>query len=301
VTYAQPGIFAQGTRSHHYLELDLRPGVLLPEIRAALGALREPQVTAGGLNLVIGFGATALGRLAPDAVPVQLAPFQPVEGVGGAVPSAQRDVWIWLHGTGPDVVLDGARLAAATLAPVAQLVRQQPAFVYRDSRDMTGFIDGTENPTVEEAPGVALVPDGDVGAGGSYVIAMRWVHDLGAFSALPVPEQEAVFGRTKDLSIDLGESKPPTAHIRRVVIEEDGEELEIYRRSTPFGDVASQGLYFTAFSAEPSRFTKMLAAMFGATGDGLHDRLTEFSRPDGAGLYFAPSLQVLAGICRATA
>jgi len=297
MTFAQPGIFAQGTRSHHYLEFDLRPGVALPEIGAALGALHEPQVTAGGLNLVIGFGAAAFSRLVPDTVLTQLAPFRPVEGVRGrGVPSAQRDVWLWLHGTGPDVVLDGARLATATLAPIAHLVREQPAFVYRDGRDMTGFVDGTENPPADEAPAVALVPDGEVGTAGSYVIVMRWVHDLDTFSALPVAEQEAVIGRTKDLSIDLGEAKPPTAHIARVVIEEDGEELEIYRRSSPFGDVASQGLYFVAFSADPSRFTKMLAAMFGTTGDGLHDRLTEFSRPDGAGLYFAPSLKVLAGI-----
>jgi len=151
------------------------------------------------------------------------------------------------------------------LAPIAHLVRAQPAFVYRDGRDITGFVDGAEKPPADEAPEVALVPDGEVGTAGSYVIVMRWVHDLDTFSALPVAEQEAVIGRTKDLSIDLGEAKPPTAHIARVVIEEDGEELEIYRRSTPFGDVASQGLYFVAFSAYPSRFTKMLAAMFGTT------------------------------------
>ena len=82
------------------------------------------QATAGGLNLVIGFGAAALVPPVTDTVLTRLAPFQPVEGVGGrGVPSAERDVWLWLHGTGPDVVLDGARLATATLAPVAHLVR----------------------------------------------------------------------------------------------------------------------------------------------------------------------------------
>lgn len=299
MTCAQPGIFAVGTRSHHHLELDLLSGAGAGEVRSALGALRGTQPDPGALNLVVGFGAAALGRLAPAGVPEHLAPFAPIEGPGGrGVPSTQCDLWVWLHGTGPDVVLDAARSALSALAPVARLVRHQPAFAYRDGRDMTGFVDGTENPPVEEAPEVALVPEGAVGAGGSYVLVMRWVHDLGAFSALSLAEQEAVIGRTKDRSVDLGDSKPPTAHISRVVIEEDGEELEIFRRSTPFGDVTTQGLCFVAFSADPGRFTRMLGAMFGTAGDGLHDRLTEFSRPDGAGLYFAPSLDALAGIGR---
>jgi putative iron-dependent peroxidase len=78
-----------------------------------------------------------------------------------------------------------------------------------------------------------------------------------------------------------------------VVIEEDGEELEIYRRSTPFGTVAERGLNFVAFSADPTRFTKMLERMFGGCDDGLHDRLTDFSTPDGGAIYFAPSLGCL--------
>lgn len=289
---AQPGIFALGTRAHHYLELDLRPGASDREVRAALAALRQPDVTAGGLNLVVAFGAGLARRLAPDDTPGGLVPFQTVEGVGGRrVPAAQRDLWLWLHGTGPDVVLDGARLAVGALAPVATVTAEQPAFVYRDSRDLTGFVDGTENPPIEEAPEVALVADGP-GAGGSFVLATRWVHDLAAFGALSVAEQERVIGRTKDLSIDLGDARPPNAHISRVVIEEHGRELEIFRRSTPYGDVSTQGLYFVAFSADPHRFTAMLRAMVGAD-DAVADRLTDFSRSERAGLYFAPSLNAL--------
>jgi putative iron-dependent peroxidase len=80
------------------------------------------------------------------------------------------------------------------------------------------------------------------------------------------------------------------------VIEEDGEELEIYRRSTPYGTVAEHGLYFVAFSADPSRFDKMLARMFGTSGDGIHDHLTDFSSPVSGSYYFAPSLESLASL-----
>ena len=169
--------------------------------------------------------------------------------------------------------------------------------MYRDSRDLTGFIDGTENPPVEEAFDVALVPDGRPGAGGAFVLAQKWVHDLTAFHAQSQPDQEGTIGRTKPDSIELDDDvKPPTAHIARVVIEEDGEELELYRRSTPYGRVREAGLYFLAFSADPSRFTKMMRRMFGVSGDGLHDHLTDFTRPVSGAYYFAPSLDALDGI-----
>jgi len=204
-------------------------------------------------------------------------------------------VWVGSHGTGEDVELDVVRAVVAVMSPVATLAAEQPCFVYRDSRDLTGFIDGTENPPVEQAFDVALVPDGEPGAGGAFVLAQKWVHDLTAFHAQPQAEQEGTIGRTKPDSIEL-DDKPPTAHIARVVIEEDGEELELYRRSTPYGRVEESGLYFLAFSADPSRFTKMLRCMFGVSGDGLHDHLTDFTRPVSGAFYFAPSLDALDGI-----
>ena len=291
----RPGIFAQGTRSHYHLEFDLKAGVTDEQVRAALKGLREPPVTAGGSNIVVGFGPTLWRWLEPDAAPDNLQPFQPIEGDGRRAPATQHDIWVWTHGTGEDIELDVARGITYCLSPVAELVAEQPCFVYLDSRDLTGFIDGTENPPIESAHDVAIVPDMEKGAGGSFVLAQKWVHDLGKFHALAQEEQEAVIGRTKPDSIER-DDKPPTAHISRVVIEEDGEELEIYRRSTPYGVVGELGLYFLAFSADPTRFTKMMARMFGTSGDGEHDHLTDFTTPVSGAHYFAPSLDALDGI-----
>jgi putative iron-dependent peroxidase len=291
----QPGIFAQGTRSHYHLEFDLRPGADDAGICEALGRLREPSVTAGGTNIVVGFGPDLWRRLRPDDAPGNLAPFETIEGNGRIAPATQHDIWVWSHGMSEDLELDVARAVVASLAPVATLAQEQAGFVYRDSRDLTGFIDGTENPPVEEAHNVAIIADGQPGAGGAHVITMRWVHDLAAFEARPVAEQEAAVGRTKTDSVEL-DDRPPTAHISRVVIEEDGHELEIYRRSVPYGRVGELGLYFVAFSADPSRFTKMLRNMFGTSGDGLHDHLTDFTAPVSGSSYFAPSLDALEGI-----
>ncbi len=293
----QHGIFAQGTVAHYFLEFDLRPGIALPRAVDAIRQLRQPAVSAGGVNLVVAFGSEFWRRIAPDHAPASLKPFTEVNDADGRkAPATQRDFWLWINGSTSDVVFEHVRAAAKVLRDVMVLKAEQPCFVHRDSRDLTGFIDGTANPQMLDAPTVALVPAGQIGEGGSHVIAMRWVHNLDAFEALPVSEEQRVFGRTKPDSRELeGGAKPPTAHIARVEIRsESGEELPIYRRSVPFGTVAEHGLYFVAFSADPTRYHRMLARMFGAAGDGLYDRLTDFSRPVSGSYYFAPSLTLLA-------
>ncbi len=299
VTVPQFGIFAQGTNAHAFVEWDLRPGVDLRQAASVLGRLRGPRVAAGGVNLVLAFGSELWRVLAPADVPVGLAPFQPVGRIGGHhAPATQHDLWLWINGSSQDVVFEHTRAAAAAIDTVALLANEQVAFVHRDSRDLTGFIDGTANPSLLEAPHAALVPDGQPGAGGSHVLAMRWVHDLDAFEALPTGDQEGIFGRTKADSIELADgAKPPTAHIARVEIEDAaGVELPIYRRSVPYGTVAEHGLYFVAFSADRSRFDTMLGRMFGTGDDGLRDRLTDFSRPVSGAYYYAPPLSVLSDL-----
>jgi porphyrinogen peroxidase len=297
VTVPQFGIFAQGTNAHAFMEWDLRPDVDVLEAASVLGRLRGPAVSAGGINLVLAFGADLWRSLAPRDVPAGLGPFQPIGRPGGHhAPATQHDLWLWINGSSQDVVFEHARAAALAIETVAQLANEQVAFVHRDSRDLTGFLDGTANPTMLEAPMAALVPDGQPGAGGSHVLTMRWVHDLRAFDALTVAEQEQVFGRTKAESVELeGDAKPPTAHIARVEIEDaSGVELPIYRRSVPYGTVSEHGLYFVAFTADRSRFDTMLSRMFGTDGDGRHDHLTDFSRPVSGAYYYAPPLNVLA-------
>lgn len=295
----QPGMFALGTRSHLHLELDVAADAAVPDVVAALGRLREPSVTAGGANLVVGIGATLWRRLAGERAPEVLAPFPGVDGIDDhRAPATQHDLWVWVHGTGEDVILDTGRTVAAALDGVATLVDEQAAFVYHDSRDLTGFIDGTANPAVDDAVAVACLPDGAPGAGGSFALVQRWVHDLDAFDALEVADQERVVGRTKSDSIELaGDEMPVDAHVARVEIDDEvtGEELALWRRSTPFGGVGRHGLVFVAFSADPARFLRMLRRMFGVE-DGVRDRLTDFSTPETGAVYFVPSVDDLAAL-----
>jgi putative iron-dependent peroxidase len=297
LTVPQFGIFAEGTIAHEFIEFDLRPDVEMGKATAALSQLRAPAVSAGGVNLVIGFGAELWRTVAADEAPADLAPFTPIGRIGGHhAPATQHDFWLWISGSSQDVVFEHARAAVQMLSEVATVASEQPCFVHRDSRDLTGFIDGSANPMTHEAPEAALIPDGQPGEGGAHVLVMRWIHDLAAFERLPLKEQEAVIGRSKRSSVEMtGADLPADAHIARVQITDPaGEELPIYRRSVPYGTVAEHGLYFVAFSADRSRFDRMLAPMFGTDADRVHDRLTDFSRPVTGSFYFAPSLSTLA-------
>ncbi len=293
MAHPQPGIFALGASAHWHLEATLRHGVAPAALVDVVRSLERERATTSGVDLVVGFGAETWAD-AGGEVPEGMTAFQPVTGPDGfTVPATQCDVWAWLAAGGDDVVFDHARAVAAELGRVCDVVYGQHGFAYRDSRDLTGFVDGTENPPVDEAVDEATIPDGRPGAGGSVVVVQRWVHDLTAFERLAVADQEAVIGRTKPDSTELDEEHlPDDAHIARVVVEEEGEELEIFRRSTPFGSLSEHGLQFVGFSADQRRLDLMLARMAGAEG-GPRDRLTRFSTPVRSAYYFAPSLEGL--------
>ncbi len=108
---AQPGIFALGTTSHTYLELDLIAGADPAAAVALVADLREPRTTIRGVNLVAGFRPELWAQVAPDAAPSGVADFNaPVVGPSGyTLPATQHDVVIWLTGATYDVVFDLAR------------------------------------------------------------------------------------------------------------------------------------------------------------------------------------------------
>lgn len=278
----QHGIFAAGQPHQAALEFSLTGNVTDDAVRAALAALALD-------GSVLAFGPALHLRLSGQAVP-GLAPFEAIEGPDGkSAPATQGDVLLWLQAPGPDTLFDAARAAAATLAPVASLAFECEGFRYHDSRDLTGFIDGTANPAGALARQTSLDADG-----GAHVLTQKWRHDLPAFEALDVPEQEQVIGRTKADSIELsGEAMPADSHVSRTDVAVAGEPQRIYRRSFPYGSLSEHGLYVLAFAADPARFRLLLGRMFGTAEDGLRDRLTDFSRPLSGAYWYAPGREAL--------
>ncbi len=293
---AQAAIFREGSGHHYWLEYDLRETASVAEVRAAVSsilALRSDVDDQPDANLVVAFSDGVWRELAPDCVPGGLRSFEPIAGADGHhAPATQHGLWFWIHGDRHDQNVACALQIHRVMQGIATLALEEQGFTYRDSRDLTGFVDGSANPKEDARFAVAMVPEGQPGAGGSFVIAQRWVHNLEAFHALDQGAQERVIGRTKPDSVELeGDAMPPDSHVSRTDLKQDGEGVKIYRRSAPFAKMCEHGLYFQAFACALERFDLLLSSMFGTTGDGVHDRLIEFSQPTSGSYYFAPSQQ----------
>jgi porphyrinogen peroxidase len=286
----QSGIFALGNPSHAYLEFDLHQDGDSRELVAALADLREPRTTIGGVNLVSGFRPELWRGLAPTGLPDDLAGFnEDLVGADGFVmPAAQHDAVLWLSGASYDVVFDEARQAINALAEIATVADETSSWPYRRYRDLTGFEDGTKNPSLVAAPGWVLIPQGLAGAGGTILLLQQWLHDATAWESLPQAAQERVIGRTKPDSIEL-DPQPADSHVARTDQEKFGN---IFRRNMPYGTVTTHGTMFVGFSASQRPLKEMIQSMAGV-GDGVRDALTRYTKPLTGAYYFVPSTDAI--------
>jgi putative iron-dependent peroxidase len=250
---------------------------------------------------VVGFGPELWDLASPGRRPRGFRAFRPIEAGGRRAPGTGGDLLVHILSRRRDLCFEHAMQIRKALGDSVEVMEEVHGFRYLESRDLTGFIDGTENPKGKKRAAVALIGAEDRSfAGGSFVFTQRYVHDLEAWEKLPVAEQESAIGRRKRDSRELsGRRKPPTAHISRVVIEEDGDELEILRHSFPYGTTSEHGLFFIAYNKRLDTFEKMLSRMLGTSGDGLHDRLMNFTRAVSGATFFAPSLRVLRAMASA--
>jgi putative iron-dependent peroxidase len=289
----QTGIFALGTASHAYLELDARDPTAGRELLTAVASLREPRTTMGGVNLVAGFRPELWREAFPGDTPSELTGFNDdLTGVDGyTMPATQHDAVLWLSGSAYDVIFETARAAIAVLATVASVADETSSWPYLHDRDLTGFIDGSENPTLIEAPELVVIPDGSAGAGGTILLLQKWRHDAAGWEGLPVAEQEQVIGRTKDASVEL-DDKPADSHVSSTDQDRFGK---VFRRNMPYGTVTDHGTMFVGFSSEQRRLAEMLESMAGLT-TGRRDALTRFTQPLTGAYYFVPSTQSLRAV-----
>jgi len=286
----QAGIFALGTSSHAYLEFDIVAPKRCKEFVSTISAIREPRTTTGGVNFVIGFRPELWRSLIPEDAPAEVEGFnRDILGTDGFVmPSTQHDALVWLSGSAYDVVFDMARSVIRDLGSEASLKEETSSWPYRHDRDLTGFIDGSENPTLLDAPSVALLPEGVPGAAGTVLLLQKWTHNVAAWEALSIEHQEHVIGRTKLNSIEL-QNKPSDSHVARTDQDEFGN---VFRRNMPYGKVDDHGTMFVGFSADQKRLSRMLDSMAGLI-TGKRDALTRFTQPLTGSYYFVPSVESL--------
>ena len=290
----QTGIFALGTASHSYLELDATGDAAA--LIAAVASLREPRTTMGGVNLVAGFRPESWRELRPEDTPADAAGFNgDLAGIEGfAMPATQHDAVLWISGSSYDVVFDVARGAIAALSGLAMVGEETSSWSYHHDLDLTGFIDGTENPTLVEAQQVVAVPEGSSGAGGSVLLLQKSQHDATAWESLGVERQEATIGRTKLDSVEL-DPRPSDSHVASTDQDTFGT---ILRRNMAYGTVTDHGTMFVGFAATRGTLQEMLKSMAGLNG-GARDALTRYTKPVTGAYYVVPSIESIASLAGA--
>ena len=254
------------------------------------------QHPSAEVKTAVAFGPTLWAQL-HEQIPTGFKQLDPVNGAFN-MPAVPADVIIHIASARIDLCFALSQAFFEGIQDQVEVLDERVCFRYLDGRDLTGFIDGTENPQFHDDRAETTLLGEDVGifADGSFVFAQRYIHDLDKWKRLKVDAQEHVIGRSKLESIEMDDDvKPENAHIARVVIEDKkGEEQEILRHSLPYGDgQGDKGLFFIAYTKNLSIIDEMLKNMFGTTGDGVHDRLLHFTTAVDGAYYFAPSEELL--------
>ena len=252
----------------------------------------------GNLSCVTGFGAAAWERLAgPGSKPAGLHPFRELRAGSRHAVATPGDVLFHIRAVRMDLCFELATLIMTRLRDAVRVADEVHGFAYFDERDLLGFVDGTENPVGAAAARAALIGAEDPEfAGGSYVIVQKYLHDLAAWNALPVEEQEKIIGREKLSDVELDDdTKPSYAHNALTTITVDGEEVKIVRDNMPFGSVADgeYGTYFIGYARSPATTEQMLENMFIGSPQGNYDRLLDVSRAVTGNLFFVPAVPLL--------
>jgi porphyrinogen peroxidase len=281
-----------------YVHLSRTDGADLGVIKTALTNLRE-HCAISGVNLCLMFGPTLLADLTND-IPDDFQPYPGYHSSDGKEAKAtQEELLVWVHSDHKDRNWNTQYVFRTAVAGHMAVARETIAWIYGNSLDLTGFIDGTGNPEPERQQACAIIPDGKPGAGGSFAIAQRWVHDLNYFNSLSPMDQENLFGRTKADSTRL-DKQVPTSHLSHVELREGetanatkAKRNEIVRRSTPYAlHDGTVGLYFLGFCKDQAPLRERMEAIYGMNGQ-VRDALTDYSTPASGSFYFAPSVETL--------
>jgi len=279
----QPGILADVPPMARYQFYSLRPGT---DVAAALRALAE---AVDGGDTVIGVGPSVAAVL--DRPIEGLRNFPPKSGPGFDVPSTPAALWCWLRGDDRgELVHRSRRIHSAIGASIEAAFRLDDtidSFMYGESRDLSGYVDGTENPKGDEALAAGVVTGAGPGMdGSSFVAVQKWIHDLDRFEAMSQGERDHTFGRRLSDNEEIDDA-PESAHVKRTAQESFDPEAFVLRRSMPWADADREGLVFVSFGKSFDAFEALLHRMVGAE-DGIVDALFNFTRPVTGSYFWCP-------------
>ena len=279
---SQPGILGDVPRLARYATLRLE------KPQAAPTALRALQEGVDGDRTVAGLGEPLVLALGRRVAGLRTLPV--FSGPGFAVPSTPADLWLWLRGDDRGELLLRSKKIVQALSGAFRLDTVIDAFQYGDSRDLTGYQDGTENPKGKRATEAGILQGGGDGMdGSSFVAVQQWVHDFERFNALSTHEQDNSVGRRKSDNEELADA-PASSHVKRTAQESFTPQAFVVRRSMPWAEGDRGGLVFVAFGKSLDAFEAQLKRMVGAE-DGIVDALFQFTRPVTGAYFWCPPMR----------
>lgn len=246
-------------------------------------------------SCVMGIGYDAWLKLdLPRPLPKELKTFEAITGNRHTAVATKGDLHFHIRADDKSLAYDMSSVISDFMKEIADCGVEVQGFRYWDSRSILGFVDGTENPHGADREHFAVIDEQDNRyKGGSYLFVQKYIHNLDAWNALSVAEQEKVFGRSKDKDIEMtDEVKPKNSHTALANI---GDDKKVVRDNMPFGSVSNNemGTYFICYASTFSTVEQMLTNMFIGNPPGNYDRILDFSTATTGTLFFVPSLNML--------
>jgi putative iron-dependent peroxidase len=279
---SQSGILAEVPRLARYLFFSWVPKADPKE------ALKKLADLVDGDSVVVGIGQSVVMALGKEVDGLRI--FTPQVGGGVDVPSTPFALWCWIRGTDRGELLHQSRMIRSAVASAFRVAQVIDGFQFRDSRDLGGYEDGTENPKGDDAVAAALVSGvGDGVDGSSFVAVQQWVHDLDRFESMSQSQRDHTFGRRLADNEEI-EDAPDSAHVKRTAQEDFEPEAFVVRRSMPWAGENREGLVFVAFGKSFDAFEALLHRMMGQD-DGVLDALFTFTYPVSGSYFWCPPMK----------
>ncbi|ADZ91804.1 Dyp-type peroxidase [Marinomonas mediterranea] len=295
--HSQSGVCAEASSDATFVSLNIVSGkenIALKALEHFLETVEKKQSQFAGTHLfaTIGFSIYAWNQLFTQTKPKYLEEFPSFKGKYIEVGPEHIDICVHIRSIRKDATFSLTQAIVDLFGNSVEIVSQTDCFKYLDNRDLTGFVDGTENPQGESRAQTALIQDEDPEyRSGSYLNVMKFVHNLPKWETLSTTEQEQVYGRTKEDDIEFpAAEKSVHAHTKRASIkDQNGKSLEILRQSMPFGNLTEKGLMFASYVRKPEIFNQMLKSMIIGDEDGHSDHLMQYTDARYGSLFFVPS------------
>ncbi len=296
----QSAIIPESSKAAVFIEADIVPdslGRIKTACAQSLEALAElqRQYPDAVLGLTIAFGSEVWAAFGHTEEGGEIKPFRALGN--GLAPATQHDIMFHIQSLRPDVNFTLAMALLEIFGDSIKVADETHGFRWIENRGLDGFVDGTENPhETDDIRRIGTIAAGKPDAGGSYVLLQKYRHDLKKWNQVPLADQEAAVGRTKQSDEEFSKDvRLPDSHLGRVNLKENGTGLKIVRRSLPYGTASGEhGLMFIAYCGTLHNIEAQLLSMFGET-DGKTDLLLKHVTAAVSGAYYyAPPVERLA-------